>query len=70
MHIPVLLKEVLSGLVIKRGEIFLDCTAGSGGHCGAVCRQLGSSVKIIAIDQDEDLFKSFSSYLHISVNKK
>ena len=54
MHIPVLLKEVLSGLVIKRGEIFLDCTAGSGGHCGAVCRQLGSSVKIIAIDQDED----------------
>src|SRR3989338_3360729 len=54
MHIPVLLKEVLDGLVIKRGEIFLDCTAGSGGHCGAVCRQLGSSVKIIAIDQDED----------------
>lgn len=54
MHIPVLLKEVLSGLAIKKGEIFLDCTAGSGGHCGAVCRQLGSSVKIVAIDQDED----------------
>ncbi len=54
MHIPVLLKEVLNGLAIKKGEIFLDCTAGGGGHCGAVCRQLGSSVKIVAIDQDED----------------
>lgn len=54
MHIPVLLKEVLNGLAIKKEEIFLDCTAGSGGHCGAVCRQMGSSVKIVAIDQDED----------------
>ena len=54
MHIPVLLKEVLDGLAIKKGEIFLDCTAGAGGHCGAVCRQLGSSIKIVAIDQDED----------------
>ncbi|MEK7081703.1 MAG: 16S rRNA (cytosine(1402)-N(4))-methyltransferase RsmH [Patescibacteria group bacterium] len=54
MHIPVLLKEVLDGLAIKKGEIFLDCTAGAGGHSGAVCHQLGSSVKIVAIDQDED----------------
>src|SRR3989344_2327353 len=54
MHIPVLLKEVLDGLAIKKGEIFLDCTAGAGGHCGDVCRQLGSSIKIVAIDQDED----------------
>lgn len=54
MHIPVLLKEVLDGLAIKKGEIFLDCTAGAGGHSGAVCRQLGSSVKIVALDQDED----------------
>ncbi|HEY4496432.1 MAG TPA: 16S rRNA (cytosine(1402)-N(4))-methyltransferase RsmH [Candidatus Paceibacterota bacterium] len=54
MHVPVLLKEVLDSLAIKRGEIFLDCTAGAGGHCGAICRQLGSSIKIVAIDQDED----------------
>lgn len=54
MHVPVLLKEVLDSLAIKKGEIFLDCTAGGGGHCGAICRQLGSSVKIVAIDQDED----------------
>ena len=54
MHIPVLLKEVLDGLAIKKGEIFLDCTAGGGGHSGAVCHQFGSSIKIVAIDQDED----------------
>lgn len=52
MHKPVLLKEAVEGLALKRGEVFVDGTYGAGGHSREVKRQLGEMVSIIALDQD------------------
>ncbi len=54
MHISVLLKEAVSGLDIKSGNIIVDATVGGGGHLGEICRLYGKEIKIIGLDQDED----------------
>ncbi len=54
IHIPVLLHEVLEGLDIKAGDVFVDGTLGNGGHTEAVLSKYASAVTMYAIDQDED----------------
>ncbi len=51
-HIPVLVDEVLSILAPKPGEVFLDCTAGLGGHAAAIAARLGPSGTVILNDLD------------------
>ena len=50
-HYPVMLAETLEHLNIKPDGIYLDCTAGLGGHTGAIARKL-STGKIISCDRD------------------
>lgn len=50
-HKPVLLKEVLDGLNIKKDGLYIDCTLGDGGHTLEILR-LGGSV--LGIDYSED----------------
>ncbi|MGB3005461.1 MAG: 16S rRNA (cytosine(1402)-N(4))-methyltransferase RsmH [Chitinophagaceae bacterium] len=57
-HTPVLLKEVLEGLNIHPGGIYVDCTFGGGGHSKAILQQLSDKGKLIAFDQDEDARKN------------
>jgi 16S rRNA (cytosine1402-N4)-methyltransferase len=57
-HIPVLLDEVIEGLQLKPGGIYVDCTFGGGGHSEAVLSKLGPKGKLIAFDQDEDARKN------------
>ncbi|TSC83399.1 MAG: 16S rRNA (cytosine1402-N4)-methyltransferase [Parcubacteria group bacterium Gr01-1014_17] len=54
MHLPVLLQRVVEALRVKSGEIFLDCTVGSGGHIIAIAQAAGGSVIAIGLDEDED----------------
>lgn len=56
-HIPVLLDEVIDGLDIKTGGIYVDCTFGGGGHSKAILEKL-SVGKLIAFDQDDDARKN------------
>lgn len=49
-HTPVLLREVIEGLKVKKGLWYVDATAGGGGHTGEILR-LGGFV--LALDQDE-----------------
>ena len=51
-HIPVLLKECIEQLQIFPNGIYLDCTYGKGGHSKEILNKLGSTGKLIAIDQD------------------
>jgi len=50
-HTPVLLKEVIGLLQVKRGKNYIDATIGGGGHTEAIL-SLGGKVLGIDIDQD------------------
>ena len=51
MHQPVMLEEALEHLAIRSDGIYLDTTAGLGGHTGAIARRLTSGL-VIANDRD------------------
>jgi 16S rRNA (cytosine1402-N4)-methyltransferase len=52
-HVPVLLKEAVEGLAIRKDGIYVDCTFGGGGHSREILTHLGPQGKLIAFDQDE-----------------
>ncbi len=53
MHIPVLLDEVLRYLDVHPDGIYLDATAGLGGHTGAIAARLDTGF-VIACDRDAE----------------
>ena len=50
-HIPVMLEAVLQWLDVRPGGIYVDCTAGAGGHAAAVAERMGDG-RLIALDRD------------------
>ena len=52
-HRSVLLDECMQGLAIKPDGVYLDGTAGGGGHSSEIARRLSDDGLLIAIDQDE-----------------
>ena len=57
MHTPVMLRECLEYLALKPDGVYLDATAGLGGHTGAIARQLaelGGSGRVLACDRDAE----------------
>ncbi|MBR2715227.1 MAG: 16S rRNA (cytosine(1402)-N(4))-methyltransferase RsmH [Ruminococcus sp.] len=55
-HIPVLLNETVDGLSIKENGIYVDGTAGGGGHSAEILKHLKNG-KLISIDQDPDAIR-------------
>ena len=53
-HISVLLEESVNTLNIKPDGIYVDCTAGGGGHSAAILSRLGENGRMVLIDQDPD----------------
>ena len=53
MHYPVLLAETLEYLAIRPEGLYVDATAGLGGHTGAIAARL-STGSLISADRDEE----------------
>ncbi|QJC34445.1 16S rRNA (cytosine(1402)-N(4))-methyltransferase RsmH [Enterobacteriaceae endosymbiont of Donacia crassipes] len=51
-HIPVLLKESINSLNIKKNGTYIDATYGCGGHTKLILSKLSNQGKIYAIDRD------------------
>jgi len=51
-HVPVLLKEAIDFLAIRRGGTYIDCTVGLGGHSFEIAKRLGAPGHLIAVDKD------------------
>ncbi len=56
-HIPVLLDETIEGLNINPNGIYVDGTAGGGGHSAAILGKLTDG-KLVSIDQDPDAIRT------------
>ena len=53
MHYPVLLDESLEYLAVRPDGIYVDVTAGLGGHTGAIARRLTTG-KVVSCDRDSE----------------
>lgn len=54
VHKSVLLEEAVDALPVKPDGIYVDATAGGGGHSSKIAESLGPTGKLIAIDRDPD----------------
>lgn len=53
-HVPVMAVEVVAGLVSDPQGIYVDATAGGGGHSRAILEELGPRGRLVAIDRDPE----------------
>ena len=51
-HIPVMLEEAIDLLNVRPNRLYIDATAGAGGHLKRICQKAGSGKDVIAMDQD------------------
>ena len=51
-HVPVLLKEAIDFLAVKRGGTYIDATVGLGGHSFEIAKRLGAPGHLIGLDKD------------------
>ncbi len=57
-HVPVMLKECIEGLNIKPDGLYVDGTAGGGGHSEAIVSRLGEGGRLIACDRDSEAIEA------------
>ena len=74
-HKPVLLKECIEGLNIKKDGIYVDGTLGGAGHSKEILKHLANSGILIGIDQDLEALEaakknlnSFNNVIYIHDN--
>ena len=51
-HVPVLLKEAIDFLAVRRGGTYIDATVGLGGHSYEIAKRLGAPGHLIGLDKD------------------
>ena len=61
LHVPVLLEQTLKLLNPKKGESFLDLTAGYGGHASQILKKTGNYAESVLVDRDDNAIKYLKS---------
>ncbi|ANZ22448.1 ribosomal RNA small subunit methyltransferase H [Buchnera aphidicola (Diuraphis noxia)] len=84
-HIPVMKKELIQSLKIKKNGIYIDSTFGSGGHSKEILKYLGKNGTLYSFDKDPSaiaigeniqdsrfhiIHEKFSNLLNYAENKK
>ncbi|MBI5138408.1 MAG: 16S rRNA (cytosine(1402)-N(4))-methyltransferase RsmH [Candidatus Vogelbacteria bacterium] len=57
VHIPVLLKEVIEGLRLRKGDIVVDGTLNAGGHSKKILEAIEKEGTLVGIDADPEAIK-------------
>lgn len=57
-HVPVLFEDTVGVLNIKEDGIYLDGTAGGGGHSSGILSHLGDKGRLVCVDQDPDAIEA------------
>ncbi|MGE5404391.1 MAG: 16S rRNA (cytosine(1402)-N(4))-methyltransferase RsmH [Candidatus Saccharibacteria bacterium] len=57
MHLPVLYEETLNYLITDPAGIYVDCTAGGGGHLQGILERTNYQAQVIGIDQDQEILQ-------------
>ena len=66
-HVPVLLKEAIDFLEVRRGGTYIDATVGLGGHSYEIAKRLGAAGHLIGLDKDPAALEITGSRLRASV---
>ena len=53
-HYSVMKDEAIAALAIRENGVYVDCTAGGGGHSLEIAKHLGKDGRLFCLDQDED----------------
>jgi 16S rRNA (cytosine1402-N4)-methyltransferase len=69
-HVPVLLKEAIDFLAVKRGGTYLDATVGLGGHSFEIAKRLGAPGHLIGFDKDSAALEIASRRLASVVDRQ
>src|SRR3990172_12073726 len=56
-HQPVMVDEVVSYLVTDKDGVYVDLTAGLGGHLRELAKKLNKEARLYGIDKDESALK-------------
>jgi 16S rRNA (cytosine1402-N4)-methyltransferase len=69
-HVPVLLKEAIDFLAIRRGGTYIDATVGLGGHSYEIAKRLGAQGRLIGVDKDEAALETAAASLQSPVSSE
>lgn len=57
-HVSVMLNACIQALRIRPEGVYIDCTAGLGGHSEQIARRLTEGGRLLCIDQDTDAVRA------------
>lgn len=63
VHKTVLLNEAIEALNCREGKLYIDATAGKGGHSLEIAKRIGKEGRLLSFDVDEDAIKAASETL-------
>jgi 16S rRNA (cytosine1402-N4)-methyltransferase len=60
-HRPVLVREVIEGLNLKKDGLYVDGTFGRGGHAKEILKRLGTKGRLLVADKDSEAINAAES---------